>query len=249
MNPSRRPRGEWRRARPEGLAVHAGRRLRAALAAGLLGATLGLPGPAAAAEPAAAVKAPAPARTDGRSVQRADPKDGIPPYPPAVAALHRQAVAGEAQARYDLGIVLLCGRWVPRDAPTAGLWMALASAQDHEGAQSVFGWQLMTGTGVRRDDLHAVHWLTRAAETGDTAAQNNLGVSYALGHGVPRDRALAERWFQAAADQGAEEAARNLAVLRGDGPASAPRSTLGGGHPRLSQAACAAPPRAPARHS
>lgn len=226
--------------------MNAWRRLHPAAGTAVLAAALALPGAAPAAEPAGARAQPA-ARTDGRSVQRAEPRDGIPPYPPAVAALHRQAVAGEAQARYDLGIVLLCGRWVPRDAPTAGLWMALASAQDHTGAQSVFGWQLMTGTGPRRDDLHAVQWLRRAAEAGDTAAQNNLGVSHALGHGVPRDLVLAERWFRAAADQGAEDAVRNLAVLRGEPAASAPRVALGGGHPQLSKAACAAPPRPPAR--
>ena len=141
----------------------------------------------------------------------------LPParYPAAVAALHRQAVTGDAQARYDLAIVLLCGALVPRDPASAGVWMALAAPQGHVGAQSVFGWQLMSATGMQRDDLHAVHWLQQAAEAGDTAAQNNLGLQYALGHGVIRDEAQAERWFRAAADKGAAAAARNLQILLG----------------------------------
>jgi TPR repeat protein len=160
--------------------------------------------------------------------------------PAPLAALHQHAVDGDAQAQFDLGILLLCGRELPRDAAHAALWMAMAAARNHDGAQSVLGWQLMTATGVRRDDLHAAHWIELAARAGDTAAQNNLGVLYALGQGVPRDPAEAERWFRAAADQGAAEAQRNLALLRGSAlPArSASASGTPGLHPALIAAGC-----------
>jgi uncharacterized protein len=161
------------------------------------------------------------------------------PEAPVIAALHAQAVEGQAQARYDLGIALLCGKLVPRDPAQAALWLALASAQDHRGAQSVFGWQLMTATGVKRDDLHAAHWLQKAATSGDTAAQNNLGVLYAVGRGVAADRNQAERWFRAAAEQGASDAERNLALLLGKGSTAAKRSAGPPSlHPALASAGC-----------
>lgn len=164
-------------------------------------------------------------------------------YPPPVAALHRAAVNGDTDASYDLAIVLLCGRQVPRDAGSAALWLAMLAPTGHGGAQSVLGWQLMTGDGVLHDDHHAARWLREAADRGDTAARNNLGVLHALGRGVPRDPDAAERLFRAAAEQGAEAAARNLAVLLGhDVPAAAARGALdpSAAHPALSAAACEA---------
>jgi TPR repeat protein len=189
--------------------------------------------------------------------------------PAAIAALHRQAVDGDMQAQYDLAIVLLCGRRVPRDPAQAALWLALASARGHLGAQSVLGWLLMsapragpsrpphggsskvaqpplleTGTGVKRDDMHAAHWLERAAAGADTAAMNNLGVLYATGRGVDADAARAERWFRAAAAQGASDAARNLEVLLG-GAAPAPaarRDVAASVHPALAGACGPRPP-------
>ena len=170
-------------------------------------------------------------------------------YPSLVATLHREAVAGEADARYALAVVLLCGTQVPRDPASAALWLALLAPAGHAGAQSVLGWQLMTGTGVLRDDRHAARWLRDAADQGDTAAGNNLGVLFALGRGVPRDRAAAERLFRTAAEQGAEAAARNLAVLLGRDELPTVRSASPGAsgapgpaaaHPALTTAACQA---------
>ncbi len=164
---------------------------------------------------------------------------------PEIAYLHEQAVGGDVLAQFDLAIVLLCGKLVPRDPAQAALWLALASAKDDRNAQSVLGWQLMSGTGVRRDDRHAARWLESAAKAGDAAAQNNLGVLYALGHGVAKDRVAAQRWFGAAAAQGATYAAQNLEQLqrRGVGArqkAMAPPPT----HPALIRAGCAALPSA-----
>jgi len=160
--------------------------------------------------------------------------------PAPLAALHRHALEGDPQAQFELGILLLCGRELPRDAAHAALWMALAAARNHDGAQSVLGWQMMTATGLKRDDLHAAHWIQLAAQAGDTAAQNNLGVLYALGQGVSRNPAEAERWFRAAADKGAAEAQRNLAVLRGTALPARSASAAGsaGLHPALIAAGC-----------
>ncbi|MDP1899546.1 MAG: tetratricopeptide repeat protein [Rubrivivax sp.] len=206
---------------------------RVAAAAGLAG--LMLAGLVLAAWPAVPLAAQAQAAKPTAPAQAA-----AATAPAAIAALRHRAIAGDLQAQYDLAIVLLCGQWVPRDPAQASLWLALASARDHRGSQSVLGWLLMTGTGARRDDAHAAHWLGKAAEGGDTAAQNNLGVLYATGRGVKQDEAQADRWFSAAAEKGATEAARNLAVLRGE--ASAPtgrrRAVALAVHPALAGAAC-----------
>lgn len=189
----------------------------------------------------------------GLGLAAAAPPKPLPPdrYPPEVAALHRRAVAGQAQDRFDLAIVLLCGTQVPRDPGSAAVWLALAAPQPHAGAQSVFGWQLMTATGVLQDDHHAARWLQAAAEAGETAAQNNLGVLYAQGRGVKQDLAQAEHWFREAARKGAEDAAANLDRLLDREPAR-PRAGAGASkkqasappHPALSAAACRARPAA-----
>ncbi|MBX3637777.1 MAG: sel1 repeat family protein, partial [Rubrivivax sp.] len=116
----------------------------------------------------------------------------VSPAASAADTLRQRAAAGDAQARHDLAVALLCGRVREREPGEALRWMALAAEQGHRGAQSVFGWMLMSGTGVARDDAQAARWLRAAAEGRDTAAQNNLGVLYATGQGVPRDRAEAE---------------------------------------------------------
>ncbi len=168
-------------------------------------------------------------------------------YPAAVAALHRAATDGGADARYDLAIVLLCGTQVPRDPASAALWLALLAPEGHTAAQSVLGWQLMAGTGVLRDDRHAARWLREAADRGDTAARNNLGVLTALGRGVPRDLDAAERLFRSAAEQGAEAAARNLSVLLGREDAAKRAAQPSAAHPDVTAAACQARSRSLAR--
>ena len=160
---------------------------------------------------------------------------------PSIASLRERAAAGNADARYDLGVAMLCQRGLARDPGEAARLLRGAAEQGHAGAQSVLGWMLMSGRGVPRNNTLAAGWLLRAAEAGDTAAQNNLGVLYATGQGVTHDHAAAERWFRAAADQGAEMAAQNLAVLRGGRGDQAPTASRSGGlHPALAAAGCRA---------
>ena len=161
----------------------------------------------------------------------------------SIAKLRERAAEGDAQARYDLGVAMLCQRRLAHDPGEPARWLQGAAEQGHAGAQSVLGWMLMSGSSVRRDDALAVRWLTRSAEAGDTAAQNNLGVLYATGRGVARDEAAAEHWFRAAADKGAEMAANNLAVLRGGVSRVAAKGGSGGLHPALASAGCRASPR------
>ena len=160
---------------------------------------------------------------------------------PSIASLRERAAAGNAEARYDLGVAMLCQRGLARDPGEAARLLRGAAETGHAGAQSVLGWMLMSGRGVPRNDTLAAGWLQRAAEAGDTAAQNNLGVLYATGQGVAHDHTAAERWFRAAADQGAEMAAENLAILRGGGGSRAATPSRSGGlHPALAAAGCRA---------
>lgn len=158
---------------------------------------------------------------------------------PSIASLRDRAAAGDAQARYDLGVAMLCRRGIARDPGDAARLLRGAAESGHASAQSVLGWMLMSGRGGRRDDAQAAGWLQRAAQAGDTAAQNNLGVLYATGRGVARDEAAAERWFRSAAEKGAEQAADNLAVLRGSGPSRTAATNRNAGlHPALAAAGC-----------
>jgi TPR repeat protein len=153
---------------------------------------------------------------------RAAPAGGSPPSAersataaPAAATLddlRAAASRGDAQAQYDLGVALDCGRGVKRNRAQALEWLRKAADQDHVAAQSVLGWKYMTGQGVRRDDAAAFAWLRRAAERDDTSAQNNLGILYAQGRGT-RPTQPGCQVVPARRRKGAVDARRNLDAL------------------------------------
>jgi hypothetical protein len=135
------------------------------------------------------------------------------PSPSELTRLNKAASRGDAQAQYDLAVVLDCGRGAKRDPARALRWLTQAASGGHVAAQSALGWKYMTGEGVVRDDGTAFRWIRRAAESGEAAAQNNLGILYAQGRGVEADVVEAEKWFRRAAEQGAADAQRNLDEL------------------------------------
>ena len=60
------------------------------------------------------------------------PRAGLPEAgPAAVALLRQQAVQGEREAQYRLGLLALTGEGVPHDASAAVQWLQHAAAQGH----------------------------------------------------------------------------------------------------------------------
>ena len=135
------------------------------------------------------------------------PPRAVPPGagPAAVALLRQQAVQGEREAQYRLGLLALTGEGVPHDMSAAVQWLQRAAAQGHPEAQRLLGQLSLTGQGLPRNATVAAAWYRRAAEQGDPEAQWQLGRLYQTGQGVPRHETEAAAWYHRAAAHGDPE--------------------------------------------
>lgn len=144
----------------------------------------------------------------------ADVKDGVDAwsagnYQAAVAEWRPLAVAGDADAQFNLGQAYKLGRGVPADLGQAESWYRRAAKQGHLQAEDNLGLVLFTAN--RREE--AMPFITRAAARGEPRAQYVLGTAHFNGdfaaHDWPRAYALTKR----ASDAGLEIASARLAQL------------------------------------
>ena len=173
------------------------------------------------------------------------PKEGRPKGGVASVAesdLERRAVAGDAQAQYELGrrfdvganvttdpstpvpansdqprfTYVIVGSFKPKDAVSAAQWYRKASVQGHVEAQAALGAMELLAAG---DSPKDPSWLRNAAARGSVNAQVNLGVAYAKGMGLPTDSAESVALWAKAAEVGSVYAQYNLGVAyaTGDG--------------------------------
>ena len=133
------------------------------------------------------------------------------PYSPAaVAELKRQAEAGDANARFRLGIAYEHGIAVSRDLAQALSWYQKSAAQGNARGESSLGTMYLSGAGVQKDYTSAFLLFQQAAAQGFADAENSLGAMYQFSLGVPQDNAQAIAWYQKAAAQGNALAENNL---------------------------------------
>jgi TPR repeat protein len=125
------------------------------------------------------------------------------PYSPAaIAALQRQAHAGDANAQFRLGISYEHGIGVSQDLAQAFSWYQKSAAQGSAPGEFYLGMMYLNGIGVPKDYPSAILLFKQAAAQGDADAENNLGAMYQYGLGVPQDNAQALAWYKEAAEQG-----------------------------------------------
>ncbi|MBF0127147.1 MAG: sel1 repeat family protein [Magnetococcales bacterium] len=113
---------------------------------------------------------------------------------------------GDAEAQYNLGVMLEKGQGTPRSCAEAAQWYRLAADQGFALAQYNLGVLYLQGTGVPHREREATRWFRKAAEQGFAEAQYNLGVMYKDGRGVARDVLQAYVWITLAAGQGIPQA-------------------------------------------
>lgn len=130
-----------------------------------------------------------------------------------VAAVMRQALAGDAGAEVKLGRMYQNGEGVARSYTYAMAWYQKAAAQGNTEAENNIGVIYQYGLGVPRDYAQAMVWYQKAAAQGNSDAENNLGAMYHNSLGVAQDYAQAIGWYQQAAAQGNGYAENNLGVL------------------------------------
>jgi TPR repeat protein len=123
------------------------------------------------------------------------------------------AEQGNAEAQYNLGILLRGGKGVTEDVSQAVQWFEKAANQGLPQAQYELGNAYEFGTGVKQSYPSAAKWYKKAAEHGNPSAQTNLAVLYANGQGVKQDIILAYVWSNLAASQGIAEALQNRQMV------------------------------------
>lgn len=119
------------------------------------------------------------------------------------------AEAGNAQARFDLGLAYQKGLCVEKNARSALKWLERSAEQGHAPAQHALGEIYFTGADLPAADYpKAKEWHAKAALQGHGPSQLRLAFLYAENHfkGLDVDYAEAEKWFIKAAEQNAGDA-------------------------------------------
>ncbi|MGV3729257.1 MAG: SPOR domain-containing protein [Sphingopyxis sp.] len=145
---------------------------------------------------------------------RADVKAGVDAwqagnYPAAVAEWRPLAIAGDADAQFNLGQAYKLGRGVPADLGQAEAWYRRAAKQGHLQAEDNLGLVLFTAN--RRDE--AMPFIVKSAARGEPRAQYVLGTAHFNGDLAERDWARAYALTKRASDAGLSVASARLVQL------------------------------------
>ncbi|OHD10160.1 SPOR domain-containing protein [Sphingopyxis sp. RIFCSPHIGHO2_12_FULL_65_19] len=181
----------------------------------------------------------------------ADVKDGVDAwqagnYQAAVAEWRPLALAGDADAQFNLGQAYKLGRGVPADLAQAETWYRRAAKQGHLQAEDNLGLVLFTAN--RREE--AMPFILNSASRGEPRAQYVLGTAHFNGDLAQQDWPRAYALTKRASDAGLGIASARLAQLdnlipldqRQRGLAMIPEIEKGEQRARLAAVNAAAPP-------
>lgn len=161
------------------------------------------------------IAAAVPVMAQSAQQQQQDPvKDGVDAwergdYKAAVDKWRGPAVAGNADAQFNLGQAYKLGRGVSADLNQAEQWYRKAALQGHPQAEDNYGLALFQN-GKRAE---AVPWLEKSANRGEPRAQFVLGTMYFNGDGVTRDWVRAYALMVRSSQTGLPQAATALAQM------------------------------------
>lgn len=126
----------------------------------------------------------------------------------------REALAGSASARRDLGTLYERGKGISRSDESAARWYESAASGGDAQAMYLTGRAYERGRGVKKNQATAVQWYTRAGNAGDVDAQMVLGEACEKGHlDLKKDKTAALTWYTKAAAQGNKDAANKVKDL------------------------------------
>lgn len=129
----------------------------------------------------------------------------------AVSEWRPLAIAGDADAQFNLGQAYKLGRGVPIDPGQALAWFKRAADQGHLQAQDNYGIGLFQAN--RRAE--ALPYLERSAARGESRSQLVLGTMLFNGDGVKADYPRAYALMTRASQAGLPSAAQSLAQMDG----------------------------------
>lgn len=119
------------------------------------------------------------------------------------------AIAGDADAQFNLGQAYKLGRGVPQDLAQAADWFGRAARQNHLQAQDNLG-LVLYDMGNRAD---ALPWLQQSAARGEPRAQFVMGAELFNGERISRDWPRAYAFMKRASDAGLQRAAGALVQM------------------------------------
>jgi hypothetical protein len=130
-------------------------------------------------------------------------------YKAAVDRWRTPAIAGDADAEFNLAQAYKLGRGVPADLNLAEDWYRKAAIQGHRQAEDNYGLALFQN-GKRAE---AVQWLTKSAGRGEPRAQFVLGTMFFNGDNVARDWVRAYALIVRSSQSGLPQASAALAQM------------------------------------
>jgi cell division septation protein DedD len=130
-------------------------------------------------------------------------------YRKAVEEWRGPAVAGDADAQFNLAQAYKLGRGVPLDPALAESWFRKAAVQGHVQAADNYGLALFQA-GKKAE---AAPWLEKSVAHGEPRAQLVLGTMLFNGDGVPRDYPRAYALMTLASQAGVQAASQTLAQM------------------------------------
>ena len=130
-------------------------------------------------------------------------------YPRAVAEWRPLAIAGDADAQFNLAQAYKLGRGVPLDPGLAESWFRKAALQGHLQAGDNYGLALFQA-GKKSD---ALPWLEKSVARGEPRTQLVLGTMLFNGDGIPRDFPRAYALMTRASASGLQSASQTLAQM------------------------------------
>lgn len=130
-------------------------------------------------------------------------------YARAVREWRPAAIAGDADAQFNLGQAYKLGRGVTRDWPQSVEWYRRAAAQGHLQAQDNLGLVLYE-LGQKAE---ALTWLEMSAARGEPRAQFLMGAELYRGEVIAQDLVRAYALMKRASDAGLQRAAAGLVQM------------------------------------
>ena len=130
-------------------------------------------------------------------------------YRTAIDQWRPLAIAGDADAQFNLAQAYKLGRGVPLDPALAESWFRKAAAQGHVQAQDNYGLALFQA-GKKSE---ALPWLEKSVARGEPRTQLVLGTMLFNGDGVPRNYPRAYALMTRASSAGLQSASQTLAQM------------------------------------
>ena len=133
-------------------------------------------------------------------------------YRSAIRWTEKQALLGDADAMWWMGVRYREGEVVEKDLKKAFDWVLKSAHAGHNGAMWWLGDCYRDGEGTEEDIGEAIKWYEKSAALGNSYAMGRLGMLYDEGNGVPEDPVLGAEWYRKSAEAGNAQGMYYLAL-------------------------------------